>query len=296
MINDAVAIQKALSKLDHKSVQRTIEFVKRADLTTIQIDEIKAVLNEILSAYGAYAKSIGKGQHLFRAMKHNADEERFESLTRIYPDPRYLTKLGRANRKHQPMYYFSGDCVVALHEVKAKAGDLVTILECVPQDDLSPILIPIGIDELLAKHAVKAGGDFPHASVRIQELLEHDVRNLQKYWMIDEFLRTEFLKEVTDGNEHEYKTTVAIAELLLSYGIPPRRIDGLAYPTIAAGWIHANVALPPDTFHRFYVPLACHRVKIEGLRDNRGFSLNEEMGLMSEQIGKDGMITWPEVS
>jgi len=294
MINDATAIQKALSKLDHKSIERTIEFVKRGDLKTIQIDEIKASLNEILSAYGAYAKSIGKGHHLFRAMKHNPDEERFHSLTRIYPDPTYLTKLGRANRKHQAMYYLSGDCVVALHEVKAKPGDVVTILECVPHDDLSPILIPIGIDELLARHGVKAGGDFPHASVRIQELLKHDDRNLQKYWMIDEFLRTEFLKEVTEGNEHEYKTTVAIAELLLSYSIPPRRIDGLAYPTIAAGWIHANVALPPETFHQFYVPLACHRVKIRGLRPNHGFLLDREIGLMSKEIDDDGVIIWPD--
>jgi hypothetical protein len=226
-------------------------------------------------------------------MKHNTQEERFLNLSRIYPDPTYLTKLGRANREHQPMYYLSGDCGIALNEVKAKAGDVITILECIPRDDSSPMLVPIGIDELLARHRVKSAGDFPGTAIRIQDLLKNDDENLGKYWLIDGFLRTEFLKQVADGHEDEYKTTVAIAELLLSYGIPSRRIDGLAYPSL---WTHTNIALPPDTFHKFYEPLACHRVKITGLRPNHGFLMDTKLGLMTQEIGDDGTITWPEVS
>lgn len=295
MINDAIAMRKALSRLDQKSIQDAIEFVTQADLHSLQIDEIKAGLNEVLAAYGTYTKSIGKGRHLFRAMKHNSKEELFSSLTRIYPDPAFLTKLGRANREHQAMYYLSGDCVVALHEVRAEPGDVITILECSPRDnDLSPMLVPIGIDDLLERHGVKAGGDFPDASVRIQDLLQDDDKNLRKYWMIDKFVRSEFLKQVAEGHEHEYKTTVAIAELLLSYSIPSRQIDGLAYPTIAADWTHANIVLAPETFHHFYGPLVCHRIKIEGILPDLGFSMDTQIGLMSNQISDDGAITWPD--
>ncbi|PYS35787.1 MAG: hypothetical protein DMF75_02605 [Acidobacteria bacterium] len=294
--DDAKAIQESLSKLSRESIQGAIGFVTGSDLTTVQIDEIKRALSEVLSAYGKYAKQIGPGQHLFRAMKHKPHEKRFQNLSRIYPDPGFLTTLGRANREHQAMYYFSGDCVVALHEVRATPGDVITILECVPRDDSSPMLVPIGIDELLARHGVKAGGDFPDASVRIQDLLIDDKESLEKYWSIDEFVRNEFLKEVGYGSEHQYKTTVAIAESLFSYGIPSRRIDGLAYPTIAAHWTHTNIALPPDTFHHFYEPLACHRIKISGLLPNLGFSMDTTFGLMTKQIDSDGEITWPEVT
>jgi hypothetical protein len=296
MDNDAKAIQESLSKLSRESIQQAIDFVRRPDITTVQIDEIKTALNEVLSAYGLYAKSIGKGQHLFRAMKHKPHEKQFQNLSRIYPDPAFLTTLGRANREHQAMYYLSGDCGVALHEVRATPGDVFTILECVLCDESSPMLVPIGIDELLARHGVKAGGDFPNASVRIQDLIGDDEESLQKYWLIDEFVRNEFLKEVTEGHEHEYNTTVALAELLLSYSIPSRRIDGLAYPTIAGDWTHANIALPPDTFRHFYEPLACHRIKITGLLPNLGFSMDTKIGLMTKQIGDDGDITWPEAA
>ena len=277
--------------------KEAVEFVKRADLRTIQIDEIKTALNEVLSAYGVYAKSIRPGQHLFRAMKHKSQEEElFPNLSRIYPHPAFLTKLGRANREHQPMYYLSGDCAIALHEVRAKPEDVITILECIPRDDSGPMLVPIGIDELLARHGVKEGGDFPDTSTRIQDLLKDDEENLLKYWLIDEFVRNEFLKDVADEHEDEYKITVAIAELLLSYSIPSRRIDGLAYPTIVGLWTHANIALAPETFHQLYEPLACHRIKITGLLPKLGFSMDTEIGLMTKQIGDDGTITWPEVS
>lgn len=290
--DDSRAMRELLSNLTAESIQQAIRFVREADFKTVEIDDLKAALFEMLRAYGCYAKSISEGVPLFRAMKHKADEDRFANLSRIYPDPKFLTTLGRANREHRPIFYLSGDHVIAFHEVKAKTDDVISLLECRPRDSLSPILIPIGIDALLNKHGVKAAGEFPENSIRIDDLLEHDGACLEKYWRIDTFLTSEFLKDVPEGQSHEYKSTVAIAELLFSFATEDRPIDGLAYPSIAG--LHANLALLPESFYRIYHPFACQRIKINGYLDNSGFSLDPGVGIMADGIDSAGSIRWPK--
>jgi len=77
---------------------------------------------------------------------------------------------------------------------------VISLLECRPRDGLSPILIPIGIDALLKKHGVKAAGEFPENSIRIDDVLEHDGDCLEKYWIIDTFLTSEFLKDIPEDS------------------------------------------------------------------------------------------------
>jgi hypothetical protein len=179
--DDSRVMRELLSNLTVESIQHAIKFVREADLKVVQIDDFKAALIEMLRAYGCYAKSISQGIPLFRAMKHNPDEDRFVNLSRIYPDPKFLTTLGRANREGDPIFYLSGDPGITFHEIKAKAGDVISFLECRPRDGLSPILVPIGIDALLKKHGVKAAGEFSENAIRIDDLLEHDGHCLEKY-------------------------------------------------------------------------------------------------------------------
>jgi hypothetical protein len=296
MQNDATEMAYLLSRLSPEAIRERIEFIRRADLKTVQIDDLKTALHEMLRAYGCYVKSIEQGTPLFRAVKHNADEDEFKSVNRMYPDPIFLKKLGRANREHRAIFYLSGDCVIAFHEVGAKAGDVISLLECRPRDDASPVLVPIGIDEMLKQHGVKSGGDFPETAVRVQELLKHDTDNLLKYRMIDEFLTAEFLKKVGEGQEHEYKTTVAIAELLFSFDTGHQPVDGLAYPSIAGQRGHANVALTPEAFHRLYRPITCQRIKVTGLLAGSGISLDPKVGVTANRIHDDGQLEWPALS
>ncbi len=188
MFNDAMILDRLLTELSVRSIEESIDFVTRSDLKTVSIEDLKAALYEMLRAFGSFAMSIKLGAPLFRAMKHNPDEEFFKNVKRIYPDPVFLKKLGRANRDHQAVFYLSGNHVIAFHEIKAKPGDMISLLECRPRNGVSPIVVPIGIDELMKKHGIKAGGGFPEASLRIRELLKHEEKNLLKYKMIDEFL------------------------------------------------------------------------------------------------------------
>ena len=111
--------------------------------------------------------------------------------------------------------------------------------------------------------------------------------------MIDGFIANEFLQDVGEKETQKYKTTVAIAELLFSFGTELKPIDGLAYPTIAGRWTHANVALLPDACYRLYKPISCQRIKVIGSLPNLGFSLDPNVGLMAIGINDNGDIAWP---
>src|SRR5215212_8606203 len=145
--DDAMDVGRLLTELSTESIKETLEFVAEANLKRIGINDLKVALHDILNAYGCFAKRID-GRILYRAMKHKSGEKTFANVSRIYPDARYLLKLGRANRERQPIFYLSGDPVIALLEVKPKPGDVISVLACKPRSRTSPVLVPIGIDEL----------------------------------------------------------------------------------------------------------------------------------------------------
>jgi hypothetical protein len=293
MLDDGAMLIELLSRLSTTLIQDRIAFIKQADLNRVEIEELKAALDEMLRAYGSYSKSIRQGEPIFRAMRHCPNEGLFENVSRIYPDPARITRLGRANREHQAIYYLCGEPVISFHEIKVKQDDVVTILKCGPRNGQSPRVVPIGIDQMLEKLGVKAGGDFPDNSVRIQDLLKHNPDALKKYCIIDEFITTEFLKDIAEGQEHQYKTTVAIAEFLFSFSTEDAPIDGLAYPSIAGEQKHANLALSPTAFHRIYQPGACERGKIANLLTDLGLSFDPKEAVIAIGIDSDGRIRWP---
>jgi hypothetical protein len=123
------------------------------------------------------------------------------------------------------------------------------------------------------KHGVRIGGDLPKPQARIAKFLGDDFANIRKHRMIDSFVLEEFLRVVSDGDEHKYKLSIAIAELLFSFEndlADLRRdlgaTDGLAYPSLASERINANVAFQPEAFHRIYQPVGCERITVEESR------------------------------
>ena len=287
-----MSLVRLLSQLSERSIVGAIAFAETADLRTISIEELEEVLEPLLRAFGCFAIRIGEGRYLYRAMKHRKDEAHFVNVCRIYPDPAFLNKLGRANREHEVVFYLSGDPVVALHEVRAAVGDNISVLSCRPKNE-APLLIPIGINELMHKRGAKMGGDFPPPPDRIRTLLNNEPSHLRKYHLIEEFLIKEFLKDVAEGQEHAYKTTVAIAEFFFDFDVPGE-IDGIGYPSIAAQWTHANVALLPEAFHRCYEPVTCQQITVEAMLPDLGLRHCHDRAAITDDIRADGTIHWKQ--
>jgi hypothetical protein len=248
-----------------------------------------------------FVLNIDAGQSIFRARKHR-EQEKQTNLGNvendIYPQPKYLTHLGRANRKHQPVYYFAADKGIALSEVKASQGDVITVLECKPLS-VAPSLVHIGIHQMAKNYDSRIGGNYPDPETRIKELFQGDTASIIKHEMIDAFISKQFLKVVNDDTEEDlYKLTIAIAEWLFEFETDLGLVDGLAYPSLASQEINANVAFLPEAFHRLYRPVACKRVTIEeaplpkfikGTRID-GFTVSDER--VAKAIRENGDIEW----
>lgn len=296
-------VHSRLDRLDERFIRRRIRLVRRIDLTTTRIESLKAKLNDLLRAHVNFPLELGPGHSVFRARKHREDEREIDlsNVRDIYPNVKCLTRFGRAIRPRQPIYYFAADEGIALNEVKPSTDDVVTILECKPMLNASPVLIQIGIHQMADQHGARIGGDFPELAVRISELFENDASAIRKHKMISEFITEEFLRIVDDEEDHVYKLTIAIAELLLSFGsdfdpiVEP--VNGLTYPSLASEKMNANMAFLPDAFHRIYRPFAAKRLTIAGpstkARDGgeiHGFTYDDER--LSKAIADNGDITW----
>ena len=282
-----------LSRLSLDGIQRQVDFVKQVDLKTADIDDLKLQLSDLLWAYSAFAVLIDGERSIYRARRHLPEErdKALDSVEEIYPQTRFVTTLGRANREQQPVFYFSVDPVIALHECKAAPGDVFTILECKPKGGTEPCLVPIGIHDLFKKHNKKMGGDLPAPAERMRQLFESDESSLRKYQFIDAFVEREFLRVVDRGNEHEFKLTIAVAEYLFAFETDIGRVDGIAYPSIASDRYNANVAFLPEPFRRLYKPVGCIWQKIDGLKQGLGFDVGE---IVAKEVTEDGKIEWPQ--
>jgi hypothetical protein len=271
----------------------------------VRIDRLKTRLTDLLRVYVSTTIEIEKDRSIFRARKHLIDEREvfLENVDGIYPQARHIRRLGRANREQQCIYYFGADNGVALSEVKPVIGDVVTILECKPRLGASGSLIPIGIHQMAEKHGARIGGDLPEPRIRIATFLGDDPANIRKHKMIDDFVLEEFLRDVSDGHEYQYKLSVAIAELLFSFENDLANLredlgatDGFAYPSLASGSINANVAFQPEAFHRIYQPVGCERITIEENRTRivRGTTVDSFYGphQMARTVHTTGEIEW----
>jgi hypothetical protein len=136
-----------------------------------------------------------------------------DSVDKIYPSAQYVSPLNRASRKGQPpIFYFSTSSVTALNEVRAASGDTCTIIECKPRHGASPKLIPVGIHSMARERNIRIGGDPPAPWLETAD-------EFHKYKLIDDFLAAQFLKKVVDDQHpHEYKLSIAIAELFFEFG------------------------------------------------------------------------------
>jgi hypothetical protein len=279
-----------LSQLSRRFILERLDLLKRTDLASASIDDLKAMLVDLLSAYTSTTVLIDEDRPIFRARRHREHEmdQLLDRVDEIYPKACFIKRLGRANRERTPIFYFSADKVIALHELKPNIGEIFSVIECRTRQKVSPFLVPIGIHELARRHNARIGGDFPEPAVRIRALLGND-EDFEKHKLIDNFVAAEFMKVVDEGQEHLYKLTIAIAELLFDFETDIGPIDGIAYPSIASEQLNANVALLPKAFHRLYKPVGCTWTRIEGTRPNQGFLVSSRE---AKGISNEGEIAW----
>lgn len=273
-------------------IERRIDELKSYDVTNVDIEYVKSLLLNLFRAYICFPVRISEGRPIFRARRHREEEKGqfLKHVREIYPDPKFVKKLGRANGKGEAIFYFSADPIIAMRELSPQSGDEFSIIECIPRDDTSCLLAPIGIREMAYKHKARIGGELPEPVERLEALLAGDSESLNKWQLIDNFIAEEYLKIVKDGAEYLYKTTIAMSEMFFTFGTDDEFMGGITYPSLASNKINANMAFRPEFFNRTYRAVGCTWQRIDGELEEMGYRLDRYDAL---SVKEDGTIVWP---
>lgn len=282
-----------LKNISLKFIEQRIEELRTLDCRNSDINHLRTLFKNLFRVYVTAPISISPGTSIYRVRKHwsTVKNSYLPSLANIYPDAKYITCLGRANRIANPAYYFSSDEATALWECRPEVGDVFTVLECTIMDDANALLTPLGIHEMARRHGIAIGGEIPNAYLELEAALASDSECMHKHDLIDQFIKAEFLKAVPAGEEHLYKVTIAIAESAFTYASAEASVDGIAYPSVASIPGSANIALLPLSFARICQPVMCKRVVISNTTlPNKGLGYAEETP--ANAISSSGKIEW----
>jgi len=115
--------------------------------------------------------------------------------------------------------------------------------------------------------------------------------NYKKWLLIDDYLSEIFATVVPDGEEHKYKPTIALANLLFS----APDLDAVMYPSVATADHGINVCMLPDKADQLFSPLEAWMIRVEenALHPKTGKRLQRIHFLSrSHKIGPDNSIAW----
>ena len=153
--------------------------------------------------------------------------------------------MGRANREDQSVFYASLGGPAAFFEIKAKPGDLIALAEWEITESLW--MHNLGFDEV----ALRRLGDRLYPRPQLTNLIPHETKRNRK---LGRKLSRAFTENLTPENEHRYKQSIAINELLFDGAAPmPIRaggpqfeyVAGIVYPAMQMRGAADNVMIYP---------------------------------------------------
>lgn len=246
--------QHPLCSIALSDIQRQIGVLESTDLASVDFDELKGQVQRLFDGYSCLTRVVDS-ERAWRA-RNNHDKAFFSLVSDLwYPPPGTALRYGRLNRPGHPLLYISADFHTATLELRPQLGDRHTILELTLRDKaVWPHVMEIGVVEKASQFGLQT-------AVHLLEQTPHGRAflggNIEKNLAIRSFLAREVTKIVPRGQEHFFKLSAAIGELLL----PSDRIDGVEYPSIAgdgkAFGGGTNMALKPSSADRLFVPTAC---------------------------------------
>jgi len=113
----------------------------------------------------------------------------------------------------------------------------------------------------------------------------------KKWLLIDDYLSEIFGMAVPDGEEHKYKPTIALGDLLFT----APNLDAVNYPSVATEDHGINVCMLPEKADNFFAPFEAWMMRVEedALHPMTGERLTRVYFLRrSHEIEPDGVITW----
>ena len=181
---------------------------------------------------------------LFRA-RMVSDGSEFKNVSELWCPPSKLVRQGRFNLDWQSVLYASSTFNAALWEMRPKEGETIAVAICGTTPKICPFQCAhVGLYHYQGRRPTVGKVPDIRSDSRFIANLEHEKID-RKWRRIDEFLA-----ELAIADDHSkpglYSATSQLGETLL--GIPG--VEGLAYPSVAAGLSAFNLRLDPAVANR----------------------------------------------
>ncbi len=183
-----------------------------------------------------------------RVIKENSRIYHIDKLK--YPPSKYITKYGRANLKHQSVFYGTFHPMTAIKEMKPEVGDLITISEWKTKSEndslvTCPIFMKQPKDGTINMRLLETYNSFKLDLKRFPPEISKLI------YEIHAFYANCFAREIKTNNNQGYIYTALLADKIFNHyegGI----VDAILYPSTKEDLRTENIAIKKDSFDNKY--------------------------------------------
>ncbi|WHY75713.1 hypothetical protein QNH20_16470 [Neobacillus sp. WH10] len=203
-----------LNNLSTLEILSRLERYKKVDLKRITHKDLFDLTLETLPCLMVMHRNIGEGTKLYR-LRGKDPGTRFSNISDVwYRKAKFVKSRQRLNDVGEAMLYTSLDQATPFYEVKASEGQSFAHIEYEVKNGEYIQASSIGMNDNAPDFADERG-------------LNEQGKINQK--ILEQFLHTEFTKEVGIGTEYLYRISIMLAKNF--YDIP--NCDGYIYPSVA---------------------------------------------------------------
>lgn len=279
-----------LDRISIADIRSRIKRLELQDTRSLDYDYTLESVAKLMTGYSQFPRTLD-AQYGFRARLHDT-QQLYEHVSELwYPPAETVKRFGRLNPPGKSLLYLAANRDIATLEVRPRRGDFLTTLSVrLKNANACPTVFELGVHDKAVEHGKETDIRLVHTTTHGLQLLGGH-SNAHNNSVIRHFLARHMTRAVDRGEEHRFKISAAIGEILLKGGTT----DGVQYPTIAGdgtGDWGQCIALKPAAADRLYEPCSCYLSVVEHAKGPPDFDYQLRCLRTSKSIAHSGEIVW----
>jgi len=197
-----------------------------------------------------------------------------------YPPAQFVEKYGRANLKHQSVFYGTFNFMTAVMEMNPEKGDLITVSRWTLKNGtdtltVCPMFLSQPEDGSLNINLLNLYSSF------VQELKKFPPHVAKLYFELHRFYSKCFAREINSNNNHGYIFTAIMADRILNEyknGV----IDAILYPSTKEALRTENIVIKKNSFDNKYELSETFEKRLIDFSEDRDKYVFERLGESSK--------------
>src|SRR6478672_5857915 len=115
-----------LEAISKNTIAKRISYLESLDFKSISYEELEKLLKQLINGYSFFTR-LAKVNPCYRIRK-NIGTSHFTNIADLnYPPAKFIKADGRINRVGESIFYVANCEAIAMTEVRAKPGDILTV-------------------------------------------------------------------------------------------------------------------------------------------------------------------------